>query len=326
MIRYGIIGPGSIARKFAKDVKLANNSTVVAVASRNMSKAIDFCKEFDIEHAFGSYEELVKSDLVDAIYVATPHSYHKAHSILAMQNGKHVLCEKPISVNEKELVEMINVAKENNVLLMEAMWTRFLPSTNYVKKIIDEKKFGTLKHMDLSFGFEISEDYPDDGRLINPCLAGGSLLDLGIYPVSVAFYLKNQKIKSMSIESDLDDNNIDLDIMIDVVYEDDTTASFHSSIAQDLDEMASLYFEEAEVHMFRFHHCVELLIDDKKVSTPCLGDGFVHQIEAFTKTIMDGKLENEIMNYEETLRVMRFLDTVRYQEGIIYPFEKKESI
>ena len=193
MIKFGIIGAGAIARRFANDIRLANNAELVAVASRSLAKAKVFCEEFGAEFAFGSYEELVKSSKVDAIYVATPHSYHYNHTMLSLENGLHVLCEKPIAVNKNQLTRMINKAKEEKLVLMEALWSRFLPGTKKVKEIIDSKVYGEIKQMEFAFGFEIAEDYPQEGRLLNPNLAGGSLLDLGIYPVSIMQYFTNKK-------------------------------------------------------------------------------------------------------------------------------------
>lgn len=325
MVRYGIIGAGSIARKFVRDIQLAQDSELIAVASRKIEKAQEFCAEYEIPYAFGTYEEMVQSDLIDAVYVATPHSFHKEHSILAMKHGKHVLCEKPISVNVTELDEMIEVAKESKVLLMEAMWSRFLPSTNYVKEIISSKRFGEVTHLELAFGFEIDEDYPSEGRLLNINLAGGSILDVGIYPVSVMMYLVDKEIKEFHVMSDITEEGIDLDTVINIVFEDDTTATLHSSIAQELDDVGSIYFGKTEVCMKRFYHCIDMKVDGEKVSSPCLGEGFVYQIEAFTKTVEQGLLENDIMTFAETRKVIQFLDLVRKELNIVFPSEKKES-
>ena len=325
MIRYGIIGPGSIARKFANDILLAKDSELVAVASRDLLKAQAFANEFNVEHAFGSYEDMVQSDLIDAVYVATPHNFHKEHSILAMKNKKHVICEKPICVNSEELEEMIKVSTENNVLLMEAMWTRFIPSTSHVKKIIQEETYGKVQYMDLEFGFEISEDYPEDGRLLNPDLAGGSILDLAIYPVSTMLYLVDYEIDHIDVYSDLSDQGVDLDTRIEVYFKNGAEAFLHSSISQDLDNTGTIKLDKTDIYMKRFYHCCEMNIEGKDISTPCLGGGFVYQIEAFTKNIIDGVTENEIMTHDETRKVMKFLDLVREKAEVIYPFEKKES-
>lgn len=325
MIRYGIIGPGIIARKFAKDIRMAKDSVLTAVASRSMDKAKAFGEEFNIPNCFGSYEDMVRSDLIDAVYVATPHTLHKGHSILAMKHGKHVICEKPISVNSYELEEMIKVAKENNVLLMEAMWTRFLPAIKHVKKIIESSELGTFKYADLEFGYELGEDYPDSGRLLNPNLAGGSILDLLVYPASIMFYLINKDIKEIAVESQVNDHGVDLDTVVEVTFEDDTIASLHSSIAQDLNNSGVIKLSEGDIIMKNTHHCQEMVIDGVNVSSPCMGEGFVDQIEAFTKTVLAGKLENDIMSYDETRKVMGLLDRVRKEVGIVYPTEKKES-
>lgn len=323
MIRYGIIGAGSIARRFARDIKLANDSELVAVSSRSIEKSKDFCNEFDISNSFGNYKDMVMSDLIDAVYVATPHSFHMEHSILAMKHQKHVICEKPISVNSLELEKMIKVAKQQKVLLMEAMWTRFLPGTNYVKKHIDSGDYGDIQHMDFSFGFEMDEEYPGDGRLLNPQLAGGSILDLMVYPVSVMRFLSKKEISEISVSSDINSDGIDLDTSVDVVFNDETTATLRSSIAQDLDPIGTIILENGRITMKKFYHCSEMMFNADKVSTPCLGEGFVHQIESFSKSILEGKLENDVMTYNESRDVMQILDLIRDKVGIIYPTEIK---
>jgi len=326
MIKYGIIGPGEIARKFATDIQLAEDSTLVAIASRSLEKAQAFADDFDVKLVFDSYEEMVKSKEVDAVYVATPHTFHKEHSILAMRNGKHVICEKPISINSEELEEMIQVAKEEKVLLMEAMWTRFLPSTIHVKKLIESGKFGVVQHVDLAFGFELAENYPEKGRLLNPDLAGGSILDVGIYPVSTMLYLLDKKVEKIEVITDLSFLGVDLDTIVEVHFDDNTTATLHSSISQDLDDTGSIYFPNDEIHMIKFYHCRELHINKEKITTPCLGDGFVDQIEAFTQTVQSGKLENDIMSFDEMRKVIKFLDLIRKEAKIVYPNEKKEYV
>ena len=183
-IRWGIIGLGKIANKFATDLASIETAELVAVASRNIQNANNFAEKHNAKKAYSSYEELAKDTNVDAVYIATPHSFHKEHAILCLQNKKAVLCEKPFAMNLSEVTEMIQVAKENNVLLMEALWSFFLPHFTYVLNIVKSEKFGKLKSLEADFGFHMP--YNTDSRLFKKDLGGGSLLDIGIYPIFAA--------------------------------------------------------------------------------------------------------------------------------------------
>ncbi|WP_375241077.1 Gfo/Idh/MocA family protein, partial [Polaribacter sp.] len=153
IIKWGIIGPGKIANKFATDLAKVEDAALVAVASRSQEKANEFSKKFNVKKAYNSYLELAQDDAIDAVYIATPHSFHKEHAILCLQNKKAVLCEKPFAMNLHEVETMISVAKEHNVLLMEGLWTRFLPHYKYVLDIVKTEKFGKLVHLEADFGF-----------------------------------------------------------------------------------------------------------------------------------------------------------------------------
>lgn len=325
MIKFGLIGPGSIARKFAQDIKLVEQAELVGVASRNKKRAEEFAQEFDIINSYGSYQELLKSDC-DAIYIATPHNFHKEQAAMCLNSKKHVLVEKPITVNTNELNELIELAKQNNVLLMEAMWSRFLPATKRVLDIINSNEIGRLQEIELHFGYELSEDYPEDGRLVNPDLAGGSILDLGVYPVSISNYLtSNSEIEDVSVEVELDENRVDRDCNINIEYKNGCYANLRSSIQQDLNHDGVLTFSQGEIIMKRFYYCQELIINGATFQYPARGEGFVDQIEAFCQTIMDGKIENDIMSYQNNRMVMELLDVIRKKAGVKYPFEKNES-
>ncbi|MCL4127600.1 UNVERIFIED_CONTAM: hypothetical protein GTU68_056476 [Idotea baltica] len=185
-INWGIIGCGKIANKFATDLATIEDAALVAVASRNQENANDFAQKHNAKKAYNSYETLAKDANVDAVYIATPHSFHKEHSILCLQNKKAVLCEKPFAMNLQEVEQMIAVAKENNTLLMEALWTYFLPHFNFVLEIIKQEKFGKLQELKADFGF--STPYNTESRLFKKEVGGGSLLDIGIYPIFAELY------------------------------------------------------------------------------------------------------------------------------------------
>ena len=183
-IQWGIIGLGRIANKFATDLSTVEDSQLVAVASRSQQKADKFAFKYNSKKAYDSYEKLVKDSQVDAVYIATPHRFHKEHTLLCLRHKKAVLCEKPFAMNLQDVTEMVEVAKEHNVLLMEALWTFFLPHFNYVIDVVKSEKFGKLKSLEADFGF--FHPYDIEHRLFNKQLGGGSLLDIGIYPIFVA--------------------------------------------------------------------------------------------------------------------------------------------
>jgi predicted dehydrogenase len=198
-VRWGIIGLGGIAHKFANDLNLVESAEITAVASRNLYKAKEFGKQYRSKLAFGSYEELFQCQEVDVIYIATPHTLHKEWSIKAMNQGKHVLCEKPMGMSRADIKEMVSVAKSNKVFLMEALWSRFNPTIKKVKELVDKGEIGELGYLHADFAF-YALDRSEEGRVLNPNLGGGSLLDIGIYPIFIAYLLlgKPDKIQSSS--------------------------------------------------------------------------------------------------------------------------------
>jgi predicted dehydrogenase len=326
MVRFGILGPGEIARKFASDIRLVPNATLVAVASRSLEKAEKFKEEFNVSIAYGSYEELAKSTEIDAVYIATPHNFHLEQAKLMIRNGKHVLVEKPITVNSRGLEEVLFLAQKYKVVVMEAFWTRFLPATKKVKEIIDSKEFGKLKHIEFSFGFEIDEDYPETGRLLNPDLAGGSILDLGIYPIGTTRFFDQSDIVEMEVDSSLSELGVDLDMSCNLSFASGLVASLRSSLSQDLDTNGLLEFENGYVIMKNFFHSETIIINDEKFQIPYRGDGFVDEIESFSNTVLSGNLENEVMTYQVMRDVIGILDRIRSQAGVFYRFEKRESV
>ncbi len=183
-IRWGILGLGKIAHAFASDIQHVPNAELYAVASRDGHKAKAFAKQYNVKRSYDSYELLAEDQQIDAVYIASPHAMHKAHSILCMNHKKAVLCEKPLALNTDQLNEMMHSAKANNVLLMEAMWTAFLPHFQSAMKEIRDGKIGRITHIEADFGFQAA--FHPESRLMNKRLGGGSLMDIGIYPVFLA--------------------------------------------------------------------------------------------------------------------------------------------
>ncbi len=321
MVRFGIVGAGAIAHQFAKDINACENAKLVAIASRSIERAIEFKKEYNLELAFGNYQELAESSEIDAVYIATPHNFHKEQGILFMNNKKHVLCEKPVTVNLSELNDMIESAKENKVLIMEAMWTRFLPSSLLVKELVQSNKLGKLKNVSLEFGYSLINDYPEEKRLLNPDLAGGSLLDLGVYPISFLMHINDGTIKHIEAEARLSNKKIDIETQMKIEFTDGSKASLKCSMDTDMNTPGVLEFEKGTIKMEDFSRSKKIFVNDEKIDIPFIEGGFSYQINSFVKTIDNGQLENEIMTYDESKKVMSIMDQVRKIIGVKYPFE-----
>ncbi len=183
-IKWGIIGLGNIAHKFATDLLTIEDAKLYAVASRSQEKADKFAKKFGATKAYNSYEAIANDPNIDAVYIATPHALHKENTLMCLENGIAVLGEKPFAMNAAEVDEMIAKAKEKNVLFMEALWTYFLPHYQYVLNLLENKTYGNILKIESDFGF--ARPYNTDARLFNKSMGGGSLLDIGIYPIFAA--------------------------------------------------------------------------------------------------------------------------------------------
>jgi len=321
MIRFGIVGAGKIALKFARDIKFADGAVLVAVASRNINKANEFKDLFGLEYAFGSYEEMAKSNLIDAVYIATPHNFHMEQSILFMNHQKHVLCEKPIAVNVMQFEKMVESAKENKVLLMEAMWTRFLPATLKLRELVKSNQLGKLKHANLEIGFSFIGLREEKKRLFDLSLAGGSLLDMGVYPVAFLLNITDQPIKELTVKMKKIDTGIDTECIIDITFKDNSTAHLVSSLLEDRHSPGVIEFENGTIIMDNFWRSEKLSINDVSFEYPHLGEGFPYEILSFVQSIEKKHLENDIMTHDQTRKTMQSLDRIRESCGLKFPFE-----
>ncbi len=224
---WGILGTGYIAHKMAEALSFVPQAKLYAVGSRNIQTALDFAGKFKVEKSYGSYEELVNDPDVDIVYIATPHNLHYENTIMSLENGKHVLCEKPFAVNGSEVQRMIETARKNNLFLMEALWTRFLPHLIRAKELVDTGVTGKIRLIKADFGINVP--FNPLHRLYNKKLIGGSLLDLGIYPVffSLLFLGKPEKITATA---GIGSTDVDYNCSISFGYRDETLSVMYSSI------------------------------------------------------------------------------------------------
>lgn len=318
-IRWGIIGLGKIANKFATDLATVSNSELAAVASRDKEKGVVFANKYAVKKVYSSYEELAKDNEIDAVYIATPHSFHKAHTLLCLQHKKAVLCEKPFAMNLEEVTEMIAVAKTNNVLLMEALWTCFLPHFNYVLNCIESNTYGILTKLEADFGFYKAFD--TDNRLFKKEVGGGSLLDIGIYPIFTA-------LCALGIPNEIDasatffKNGADATCNMIFNY-NKATAILKSSLIEDTPTEAVFTFEKAVVKMNTQFHApttITILKDGKEehVNFKTNTIGYSFEIAHFNALLRAGKKESDVISFDFSKTLIKTLDQVRSIIGLSY--------
>ena len=321
--KWGILGPGGIARAFAKDLQLLEGHEVAAVGSRTLSNAQEFAKTFG-GTAYGCYEELVADPTVDAIYVATPHPSHKENVITALNAGKPVLCEKPFAVNANEAREMVAAAEKNGVALMEAMWARFLPHYADVREIIASGVLGQILTVQADHGQRLADrNIP---RLVEPSLAGGALLDLGIYPVSFAHMILGNPAK-ITASAVLTEKGVDAQTSMIFDYADGAQAILTTTMIEQTPCRAVVAGVNGWLEIDRtFYNPTSMrvvLFDGSVTQYPhtYTGHGLREQAEVFKQLVQSGKNQSEILTWKDTVDIMGTLDAVRSQIGLRYPFE-----
>ena len=326
IIKWGILGCGKIAAKFASDLKLVKDAQLSAVAARSLSSAESFAKNFNADKAYGSYLDLVNDAAIDVIYIATPHSFHFEHTMLCLQHGKAVLCEKPFAINTKQAKAMIALAKQQKVFLMEALWTKFLPHYQQLMQIIEEGKLGTVQSVLINFGFKPQP--PVSPRLFEPELGGGTLLDIGIYNVFMALSVlgKPQHIQAAMIpHAHL---SVDEQCSILFTYKNGAMAQLFSSFTTTLPTEAEIAGTKASIKLtsrfyepsakilyydFSIKEAVEISVDKTE------GWGYQYEAQHVTNCLQQGLTESPVMTHELTLTLMETLDSIRSIAGISYP-------
>lgn len=321
-INWGIIGLGKIARKFATDIKVVANARLHAVASRSLEKATSFAAEFDAPHAFGTYEDLLNCPDLDAIYIATPHVFHHENTMMCLKAGFPVLCEKPFAMNLQQVQEMVNVAKENNVFLMEAMWTSCLPTLLKTKALIADGTLGEVFSIRADFGFNAPKNF--DNRIYNKALGGGALLDIGIYPIFLALYLFGYPDKILATAK-IGQTGVDEEIGIIFKYENGKMAHLHSTILAETTTEAFIYGTKGTIHLHKRWFApthMTLHTTGSELSESITFDyksgGFEYEIKEATQCLLDGKHQSDLMPLKESLALIQLLDAIRYEIGLHY--------
>lgn len=318
--KWGIIGPGKIAGKFATGLKDVEGAELFAVASRSIAKAENFAEIYSATKAFGSYAEMLKEEDLDVVYIATPHVFHYEHTLLCLKNGKAVLCEKPFAMNKIQVEEMIATAKKENVFLMEALWTQFLPHFRYLVELVKNQKYGKIKKLQADFGFH--SPFQEEHRLYNKALGGGSLLDIGIYPVFLALSLlgKPEKIQA---KASLGKTGVDEECEVIFDYPENIKAVLNSSILKKTPTTAIIEFEEALVTVnSRFHEPstihIKTPVGEDTLEFEVKSNGYNFEAAHVQEMLKQGRHESDEMTFEKSLQLIGLLDTIRKEIKLEY--------
>lgn len=322
-MNIAILGAGSIAGTMAKTLREMPEVNRYAVAARDHSRASAFAEEYGFERAYGSYEEMAADPKVDLVYIATPHSHHEAHARLCLEQGKHVLCEKAFTANAAQAEEICAIAKEKGLLLAEAIWTRYMPVRRQLDELLAGGAIGEPHTLNANLGYLIS-GVP---RLTDPALAGGALLDVGVYPINFALMAFGQNVQSVSSTAVLTDRGVDAQNSITLTYPDGKIAVLYSTMCALTDRKGMIAGDGGYLEVENINNPQGIRVYDTNYRekayypAPKQISGYEYEVRAAIRAIEQGITECPEMPHADTLYVMRLLDTLRAQWGVVYPFE-----
>jgi predicted dehydrogenase len=320
-VRWGILGTGKISRAFATALKETPGAVLAAVASRSTGSAQAFAREFGAGAAYGSYQELADAPGVDLVYIGTPHPMHAENALMALNAGKGVLCEKPFTMNLREAEQVVALAREKRLFLMEAMWTRFMPALAEVRRIVASGEIGAAHQVVADLGFKA--DVGPAHRLFSPALGGGALLDLGIYPLSVAAALLGP-VDSVRAQAKMGATGVDVETGFTMKHRDGGMSVCSCSLQARTPCELTVSGELGYVRMHtRFHRTESLSVvladgSSRSVATPFIGNGYVHEAIEAQRCFSAGLVESPVITHDDTLALMGVMDEVRRQIGLAY--------
>lgn len=322
--KWGILGPGNIANQFVKGLKSIGDAEVSAVASRSMERANSFADMYGIPKRYDTYEDLANDPNVDAIYVSTPNPFHCEQSILCLEAGKAVLCEKPITINAGEASKVIECARKNKVFLMEAMWSRFVPVYDKIREWLNTGAIGEVGMLKADFAYRRPWD-PED-RHVNLRLGGGALLDIGVYTVSLASMVFGGPPSTIVSVPYIGETGADLQSAVVFGYDGGKHAQLSCSTEILMPHDAWIYGTTGSIHIPWFWRTTSAVLkregkDDEVVETPFKATGYEYEAMAVMACVRAGKLESELAPLDESLEVMKTMDQIRAQWGLKYPGE-----
>lgn len=321
--RWGIIGLGRIAHQFARGLQSLPSANLAAVASRTKEKADDFGREFNVERCYGSYQELYDDPYIDAVYVATPHPMHYENTLACLKHKKPVLCEKPLAINSIQAKELVHTANTENVFLMEAMWTLFFPLIIKMQQMISDGVIGDARMLKGDFGFDSEVD--PTHRTMNPELGGGSLLDVGIYVVTLSYMLFGVP-QTIYSHADIGNTGVDEVAAMLFAYHEGQMSLISSAVKLRMDLDVTIYGTKGRI---KIHtpwwkpQRMSLIIGDEEqiIDVPYEGNGYNYEAMEVEKCVRAKQIESKIVPHNETIAIMTILDSIRSDWGLRYPME-----
>ena len=322
-MKFSILAPGGIANCMAEAVSGLKEVERYAVASRSLERAQVFADKWGFSKAYGSYEEMLEDPQVEMVYVATPHSHHYQYAKMCLEHGKHVLVEKAFTVNAVQAQELISLAEEKGLLLAEAIWTRYMPSRKMIDDLVESGVIGKVTSLTANLGYVL----PHVDRLQNPELAGGALLDLGVYPINFALMAFHSEIKEVISSAVMSPRGIDWMNSITLIFEDGRMAVLHSDMLAQTDRQGVINGDKGYIEVQNINNCEEIRVFDlerkmtARYQVPEQINGYEYEVIACMEAIRVGKSECPQMPHAETLRVMKLMDQIRESWGMKFPCE-----
>lgn len=321
MLKVGILGAGSIASVMAGTIARMDSACNEAVASRDFVKAREFADKWKVKKAYGSYEEMLADPDVDLVYIATPHSHHYAHAKLCLEHGKHVLCEKAFTVNAAQAKELLAIADQKHLLITEAIWTRYQPMRGIINEVLESGIVGKPWLLSANLNYLISQ-VP---RLKEPGLAGGALLDVGVYPLNFAAMVFGNDPVSITGTAVLTDKGVDMQESITLTWADGRMAVLHAGMMGLSDRRGIISCDNGTLEITNINNPSELRVFNRdreliaSYQAPERITGYEYEVEACIRALSLGKTECLEMPHAETVRIMSWMDELRAQFGVKYP-------
>ena len=323
-IRWGILGTGRIAGKFAVALNYLEDAELYGVASRSEEKAANFSMEYSVSKQFHDYESLAADPDIDVVYIATPHSLHRDNCLMCLGHGKAVLCEKPFTINAMEAVTVIDFARKRQLFLMEAMWTRFIPAAIKFKELIEDNVIGDIQY--LFAGGAILPDFDPDFYVFRKELGGGVLLDAGVYLVSLASWLLGFPDRIQSAAK-LSGRGVDDHDAILLEYNSGAIAGMYVSMRTKSRPDITVLGSKGKIYVHPPLFCPSRITlslfdaEETEITLPIESNGYQFEIMEVNRCLREGKTESDVMPLDETLEIMRMMDGIREQIGLKYPME-----
>lgn len=322
-MKIGILGAGNIAGKMAVTLQGMDEAVCFAVAARDEERAKAFAEKYGFEKAYGSYEAMMQDEEVELIYIATPHSHHYEHAKLCIEHGKPVLCEKAFTRNAQEAKDLLALAEEKGVFITEAIWTRFMPSRTMINELLASGIIGKPVTLTANLGYVIAHKE----RIAEPALAGGALLDIGLYPINFAMMVFGDNIEKITSTAILSDKGVDLQNSMTLSYKTGEMAVLNSTALALTDRQGIISGDKGYMVIENINNCERIRVyntnreEIKCLEVPEQITGYEYEVTASIRAIKEGRLECEEMPHAETIRIMEMMDELRKEWGVYFPGE-----